>query len=150
MNLIRRNSALLPDLPTFFDDFFTRDVFDWNTRNFSTSNTTLPAVNIMETADQYIVEMAAPGMSKKDFHIEVKDNLLTISSQHEDSSEMKDGERWLRREYSYQSFQRSFQLNANVVDDAHIKATYENGMLRLLIPKKETAKTKPPKQISIS
>ncbi|HHM20761.1 MAG TPA: Hsp20/alpha crystallin family protein [Bacteroidetes bacterium] len=150
MRLMNATSSLLPEVSRFFDDFVTRDWFDWSTGNFSSTNTTLPAVNILETNDDYIVEMAAPGMNKKDFHIELKDNLLTITSEHQDTKEMKEGERWLRREFSYQSFQRSFRLNNDVVDDAKIKATYENGMLRLSIPKKEEAKTKPPKLIAVS
>ncbi|RMG83496.1 MAG: Hsp20/alpha crystallin family protein [Bacteroidetes bacterium] len=150
MKLMNRSASLLPGVPRFFDDFFTRDWFDWNANNFSLTNTTIPAVNILETNDDYIVEMAVPGMSKKDFHIEVKDNVLTISSEHKEETEDTDNNRWLLREFSYQSFQRSFRLNNDVVDDAHIKATYKDGMLRLTIPKKEEAKVKPPKLIAVS
>ena len=135
----------------FFDDFFTREWYDRSSGNHTSStNSTIPAVNILENNDSYIVEMAAPGMTKNDFQIQLEDNLLTITSEHKDDYPLGDGERWLRREFSYQSFQRSFQLNHKVVDDSKIKATYENGMLRLLIPKKEEAKTRLPKLISIS
>lgn len=150
MMLINRNPSVVPTVPRFFDDFFTRDLFDWGNGNFSSTNTSIPAVNIRETNDDYIVEMAAPGMGKKDFHIEVKDNVLTISSELQNEDTSSEADRWLRREFSYQSFQRSFRLNNDVVDDAHIKATYNNGLLRLTIPKKEEAKVKPPKLIEVS
>jgi len=150
MRLTNGKRSFLPELPKFFDDFLTRELMDWDAKNSSSTNTTIPAVNIMESEDGYLVEMAAPGMKKKDFHIELKNNLLTISSEHEDMSETKEDEEWLHREFSYQSFKRSFRLNHNVVDDANIKAKYENGVLRLNIPKKEEAKPKPPKLISVS
>ena len=149
MMLINRKSSL-PSLPKFFDDFFTKEFFDWENGNFSSTNTTVPAVNIRETDDSYLVEMAAPGMDKKDFHIELQDNVLTISSELKREHKSTEDDRWLRREFSYQSFQRSIQLNKEVVDDAKIKATYKDGMLQLTIPKKEEAKVKPPKRIAVS
>ncbi len=148
MTLVRTES-LMPTVMRYFDDFFTRDWFDWTTNHFSATNTTVPAVNIIETPESYIVEMAAPGMDKKDFKIELKDNVLTISSERKNESELKEGERYLRREFSYQSFYRSFTLNEDVVDEEHIKATYENGMLRLLIPKKEEVRKKAPRLIAV-
>lgn len=141
--------SILPSVPRLFDDFFTKDLFDWNTKNFSSSNTTIPSVNILESNDEYLVEMAAPGLNKKDFKIELKDNVLTIICHHEEKEQAEDVN-WLRREFSYQAFQRSFKLNNDVVDDAKIKATYKDGMLQLNIPKKESAKVKPPRLIAIS
>jgi HSP20 family protein len=134
----------------FFDDFFTRDLDNWNNGNFSSTNTTLPAVNIVENADSYSVEMAAPGMKKDDFDIELKDNVLTIRSERRNEQETKEeNERYMRREFSYQSFQRSFQLNQQVVDQEKIKASYENGVLRLVLPKREEAKTRPARRIQV-
>ena len=151
MNLIRRNSSWLPNNPSFFDDYVTRIPFDWRTSNYSSTNTTLPAINISENDDQYLVEMAAPGMDKKDFDIELKDhNVLVISSEREDTTQAKNGEQWLRREYSYESFQRSFQFNHTKLDEAHIQASYDDGMLRVRIPKQGDVKTKPTKRIPIS
>lgn len=94
--------------------------------------------------------MAAPGMNKEDFKVELDGNVLTITSERKDENETKDGERYSRREFSYQSFQRSFQLPKEVVDAEKIEAKYENGVLRLLVPKKEEAKPKPPKMIQIN
>jgi HSP20 family protein len=122
---------------------------DWSSRHFSDTNTTLPAVNIKENADAFMVEMAAPGMAKEDFKIELNNDLLTISSEKKNEKETKEGETYTRREYSYQSFSRSFTL-PNTVDGEKISAKYENGVLSIEIPKKEEAKPKPAKQISIS
>ena len=146
MKLIKSNPTTLPRL---FDDFFTRDFFDWGTRNFSDTNTTIPAVNILEDNDGFTVEMAVPGMHKKDFQITLENETLTVSSQLERTDELRQDERYSLREFSYQSFQRSFHLPKSVVDESKIKAKYEDGMLRILIPKREEAKALPPRKIEI-
>src|SRR5215211_1349227 len=105
MTLIKRNGSLLNPLPALFDDFFNRDLFNWGNSNFSNTNTTIPAVNIKETAENYEVEVAAPGMTKDDFKVELDGNTLTISSEKKDEREQKEGERYTRQEFSYQSFQ---------------------------------------------
>jgi len=148
MSLIRRNS-MLPTMSRFFDDFLTRDLFDWDTNNYAAENTSLPSVNIIENEDNFVVEVAAPGMSKDDFHIEVKDNVLNIKSEKKVENEEKD-ENFLRREFSYSSFQRSFNLNKDVVDQDSIKANYKDGILSLTLAKKEEAKEKPARVIKIS
>lgn len=150
MTLIKRNGNLLSPLPMLFDDFFNRDMFNWNNTNFSNTNTTIPAVNIKETAERYEVEVAAPGMTKNDFKVELDGNALTISSEKSNQKEESEGDRYTRKEFSYQSFQRTFTLQKEVVDIEKIEAHYENGLLRLLIPKKEEAKQKQPKLIQIS
>ena len=149
MSLAKRNSYFNP-LPTLFDDFFNRDVFNWNNSNFSDTNTTIPAVNIKETTENYEVEVAAPGMNKKDFKIELDGNVLSITSQRSNQREERDEEKYYRKEFSYQSFQRTFNLQKEVVDVENIQAKYENGLLHLVIPKKEEAKQKPPRLIQIS
>ena len=146
MSIIRRNELF----PNVFDDLFTRDLWNWGLTNNSSTNTTVPAVNIRETADNYDVEVAAPGMTKDDFKVELDGNTLTISSEKKDEREQKEGERYTRQEFSYQSFQRSFQLHKDVVDIDKIEAKYENGVLHLMIPKKEEVKQKPPRMIQIS
>ncbi|PZX93883.1 Hsp20/alpha crystallin family protein [Flavobacterium aquariorum] len=150
MNLIKRNVGQAPALHRlFFDDIFGRDFFNWENNNFSTTSTTLPSVNIKETADNYEVEVAAPGMDKKDFKITLDGNQLTISSVKE-NEKTTGSENYSRREFSYQSFQRSFELPKNVVDEDKIIARYENGLLLLSIPKREEAKPRPPRMIEIS
>jgi HSP20 family protein len=148
MTLVKRNrdnSAF----PTFFDDFFNRDLFNWGNLNFSDTNTTIPAVNIRETAEAYEVEMAAPGMSKKDFKVELNGHTLSISSQKDLRQENESHQGYFRKEFSYQSFQRSFELQKDVVDLDKIQAKYENGLLQLIIPKKEEVKQKAPRLICI-
>ena len=137
-------------MPVIFNDLFTRDLWNWGLSNNSATNTTIPAVNMSETPDRFDVEVAAPGMKKEDFRVELDGNMLTISSERKNEWENKEDQRYTRREFSYQSFQRSFQLPAQVVDSDRIEAKYENGLLRLMIPKKEEAKQKPPRMIQIS
>jgi HSP20 family protein len=150
MTLVKRNGNVLNSFPLLFDDFFNQDLVNWGNLNFSDTNTTIPAVNIKETAENYEVEVAAPGMTKKDFKVELDGNSLTISSGKTNEREEKEGERYIRKEFSYQSFQRTFTLQKDVVDIDKIQAKYENGLLHLLIPKKEEAKQKPPRLIQIS
>ena len=148
MSMIRRNE-LFPSF-NLFDDIFSRDLWNWGLSNNSTTNTTIPAVNIKETNDNFEVEVAAPGMTKEDFKVELDNNMLTIRSEKENQNVEKEGEKYSRREFSYQSFQRTFHLPKEVVDVDHIHAKYENGLLLLLIPKKEEAKQRPPRMIQIS
>lgn len=150
MSLIKRNGNLFNSFPSMFnDDSFTRDLFNWGLSNNSHTGTTIPAVNIKETATAFEVEMAAPGMTKKDFRIELENNVLTITSEKNVQTEDKEGEKYSRREFSYQSFQRTFTLPKEVVDEDKIEARYENGVLHLVIPKKEEAKQKPARTIQI-
>ena len=150
MTLVKRNGSMLNPLPLLFDDFFNRDLFSWGNQNYAPANTTIPAVNLKETADNYEVEVAAPGMSKNDFKVELDGNNLTISSEKSDQNEEAVDERYFRKEFNYQSFQRTFTLQKNVVDIDKIEAKYEQGILHLIIPKKEEAKQKPPRLIQIS
>jgi HSP20 family protein len=147
MSLTKRNE-LFP-VQSLFDDLLPKDLWTWGMGNNSTTNTTIPAVNIRETNEAFEVEMAAPGMTRDDFKVELEGNNLTITSEKEENQEEKDGERYTRREFSYQSFRRHFQLPKDVVDAEKIEARYQNGMLRLLIPKKEEAKKRPPRTIQI-
>jgi HSP20 family protein len=135
--------------PSVFDRLFDTDLFDWSNRNYSNTNTTLPSVNIKESNDDFEVEVAAPGFNRNDFRIELEHDHLTISSEKENENETKDGQIFSLREFSYQSFSRSFTL-PNTADSEKIGAKYENGILRIIIPKKEEARPKPARQIAIS
>ena len=135
--------------PSLFDRFFENDLFDWSNRNYSNTSTTLPSVNIKESNEDFEVEVAAPGFTKNDFKIELNHDLLTISSEKEVENETKEGQQFSLREFSYQSFSRSFTL-PNTADSEKIGAKYENGILRIIIPKKEEAKPKPARQIAIA
>ena len=150
MTIVKRNGNLINHFPTLFDDFLNRDIFNWGSLNYSDTNTTIPAVNIKETAENYEVEVAAPGMSKKDFRVQLEGNVLTISSEKTDEGEEQADVRYTTREFSFQSFSRTFNLQKDVVDTENIAAKYEDGVLHLLIPKKEQAKQKQPRLIQIS
>ncbi|MEO8174111.1 MAG: Hsp20/alpha crystallin family protein [Sediminibacterium sp.] len=149
MTIVKRNGNLQNQLPRLFDDFFNRDIFNWGLTNYSDTNTTIPAVNIKETTESYEVEVAAPGMNKKDFTVQLEGNILTISSEKEFNKEQDDNVRYSVREFSYQSFSRTFTLQKDVVDTEKIQASYEDGVLHLLIPKREEAKQKEPRRIEI-
>lgn len=135
-------------LPSLFDRFFENDLFDWSSRNYSNTNTTLPSVNIKESPEEFEVEVAAPGLNKNDFKIELDHDLLTISSEKEVENETKEGQHFSLREFSYQSFSRSFTL-PSTADSEKIGAKYDNGILRIVIPKKEEARPKPARTIEI-
>lgn len=148
MSLIKRTGSSFPAIPALFDDFFNRELFNWGNQNHSSTSTTVPSVNIRETSGNFEVEVAAPGMDKKDFRITLDGNLLMISSMRENAAESGD-ETYTRREFSYQSFRRNFTLPKDVVDEQAIEARYENGLLRLTIPKREEARLKEPRMIEI-
>lgn len=150
MTIVKRNGNLLNNFPTLFDDFFNRDVFNWGLSNFSDTNTTIPAINMKEKDGHYEVEVAAPGLTKKDFKVQLEGNLLTISSEKTHESEDSENSRYITREFSYQSFNRTFTLQKDVVDADRIEARYEDGVLHLIVPKKEAAKQKQPRLIEIA
>ena len=149
MSLIKNKRNSFSAIPALVDDFLGRELFNWDNSHFSSTQTTVPAVNILESADYFEVEVAAPGMEKQDFKIQLDNNTLTISSKKEQSQE-KQEENYTRREFSYQSFQRTFLLPRDVVNDEGIVAKYENGVLHLTIPKKEEVKQKGPRLIELN
>jgi len=148
MTLARRNGN--GNQSNWLSEFMNRELFDWNNSNYSNTGTTLPAVNIKENEENFTVEVAAPGMQKDDFNVEIDNNLLTISSEKKDEKVEKEGERYTKREFSYQSFQRSFTLPQGMVNEDKIEAKYKDGVLHLIIPKKDEAKKKARRTIKIS
>lgn len=145
MTLVKfKNRDLFPSL---FNEFFDSDRFDMANMGFG--NSTMPAVNIKETKDDFVVEVAAPGMKKDDFLIELDNNLLVISSEKEEKTESKqEGGEFTRKEFSYSSFKRSFTLPKSI-EESKIKANYSEGVLKIMLPKKEEAKEKPKRLITI-
>jgi HSP20 family protein len=132
-------------VPAYWDDFFNDRVF--NSLNSSHCNTTSPAVNIEEGDKEFRIEVAVPGLSRKDFRIDVDDDVLTISSEEKQKKEDKK-RNYTRREFSYHSFKRSFQL-PETVDQDQIKASHESGVLSIILPKREEVVQKAPKQIEV-
>jgi HSP20 family protein len=130
-----------PFFPVFSDSFFRENFL--NDSDWATS----PAVNIAEDKDSFHIEVAAPGLGKDDFHINVEKGVLEISSEKETSNETKDS-KYHRKEFSYSSFKRTFSL-PEYTDTEKIKASYSNGVLNVSVPKKDEAKEKPARVISI-
>jgi HSP20 family protein len=142
MSLIK-NSPSRGFLFPSFTDFFGRDLSEFN----SGAGETIPSVNIHENESGFTIELAAPGLKREDFKIELDHNVLKISASKETKSEENQGKTH-RREFSYSSFSRSFTL-PNSVDYDAIEASYSDGLLSLNLPKKEEAKRKGPKGIEV-
>jgi HSP20 family protein len=126
-----------------FDAFLEREIFNNNPRNCNCN----PATNIMENNDAYIVEMRVPGMSKEDFQIKLEKEKLTIST--EKNQELNENVRYTRKEFSVQPFSRSF-LIPETVDAENITGEYENGILKVTLPKKAESKNDLIRQISVN
>lgn len=104
-----------------------------------------PSANIIDNDESFEIALAVPGMNKKDFNIDLDEDLLTISSK----IEKKDEKKYSKREFNYNNFSRSFSL-PELIDRENINAEYKNGILKLTLPKKEEAKAKLPKNIDVS
>jgi HSP20 family protein len=137
------------DLQTYnpLRDFFNLESF-FPSEFMRPSRSSLPAVNISEDEKSFMVDVIAPGFKKEDFKVNVEDDILTISAETKtETTENGNNKQYNRREYSYSSFTRSFQLPDNAKDDS-ISAHYAEGVLQLTIPKSKQ-QTKATKQISI-
>lgn len=145
MTLVKFKNNSMPVVPTFFDTIFGKDFFDYNGNHLAT---TIPATNIKETKENYSLELAVPGMKKSDFKIEINNSVLTISTEKEMSNEETENN-FTRKEFSYHSFSRSFNLPQTVNKDA-IAASYTDGVLCINIPKKEEAKENSAYDIQVS
>jgi len=141
--LVKKRTGM-PVLPNVFDEFIS----GWPLTNFSETNTSLPAINILENDNEFKVEVAVPGMNKEDFHIDFENDVLTISSEKKIEND-ESTDTYTRKEYSYQSFKRSFSIPKDTVDSHKISATYKNGELVIAIPKREEAKPKPARLIEV-
>jgi len=141
MNVAKRNQNV--SFPSIFDSFFKSD---WGNELEREMN--IPSVNILENNNNFEILLSAPGRKKEDFNLEVDNNVLTISSSKEDEKTAEKG-KYTRREYSYTSFSRSFTLPDAVIED-DINAIYEDGILKIVIPKKEQTPTKAKKLIEIA
>lgn len=137
-------SSLLPVFNQLLNDFWNNDDL------LSRSTQFVPAANIKETPDEFIVELAVPGLNKEDFSVQVEDNVLRISANKPSPTENKDDKVTIHRcEFSFHAFERSFRLPKSA-DGEKISASYVNGVLQLNIPKREEAKPKAPRTIQIN
>ncbi len=135
-------------LPEIFSDFFDLDkFFDADLLAPRSWTSQVPRANIKEKDHEFDIEIAAPGMEKNDFSVEVENGVLTVSAEKENES-TEEGERFTRREYSYNQFSRSFPLPDSVKAE-EVDATYGNGVLTIKVPKREEAKQSAKKQIEV-
>ena len=127
------NSTVLPSWSNIMDSFFDESLFDNKHVKMI-----VPPANVDENEDNFVMKIAAPGLTKKDFKIELNQNLMTISSEKQEEKEEK-MPTTSRKEYSYSSFKRSFSLPENIHQEG-IEANYENGELVIKLPKTIHAK----------
>jgi len=136
MNLVKWNDLEddFPRLPSLLEDFFGRDNYS---RRLS-AGVHVPAVNIKEEDDKFIVTLAVPGVKKEDITLSVENGMMTVSSEKKEEKQDKKKGKYSRYEYNFSSFSRSFSLPQNA-DAEDIKAKYEDGELKIELQKKEKA-----------
>lgn len=134
-----------PALANLMDNFFDRDFMTGFERNCGC----VPATNILERPDQYELQIAAPGMKKDDFQIEVENNMLTISYEKKADEATREEENFIRREYNLEGFTRTFTVPKHA-DAENISGRYDNGMLYVSIPRLDPHKNKLTKKIEIA
>ncbi|WP_266203503.1 Hsp20/alpha crystallin family protein [Pontibacter kalidii] len=151
--MTRRNRGSMAPARSVFSDFFSdvdrffeNDMWGMPSRMGQQMMANVPATNIRENDKDYSIEVAAPGMRKEDFTIDVNEGMLTISSEREEEKN-DEQENYTRREYNYSSFSRSFRLPDSVRED-DIKASYKDGVLHVTVPKGKD-KEKPTRKIKI-
>ncbi|NNE29649.1 MAG: Hsp20/alpha crystallin family protein [Saprospiraceae bacterium] len=139
----KRKGGLTPAFNSFVENFFRDDdiIARWKESH------RVPPVNVEETDDQFIMSLAAPGLKKEDFNIEVNNGMIVVGSEQSDKSEEK-GDNFTRKEFSYSSFKRSFWLPENCMPE-NIIATYEDGVLKVTVPKEEAKAIEAPKKIKV-
>lgn len=130
----------------FFDDLLSNDLLNLNRKHWNTAY--VPMVNIMETNEEFMIQVGLPGMDKKDIKVELDNQVITVSGNMDQQRE-HEGKQFVLKEFNYHSFSRSFQL-PDTVNTEGIDANFNNGMLTLLLPKREEARRKPIKTIDIS
>ena len=140
-------TRFIPRTPSFMERSMENDLRNLLMTTFGTE-TTVPAVNVKENDKEIQLEVAAPGMKKEDFDIEMENNTLIISAEHREERKEEDVE-FTRREFNYQSFSRTFPIPENMVEMDKIDAKYHDGILRIHLPKTEKARTKPHRKIEI-
>ena len=135
----------LKSFDNFFDVFFNNNLTDVIGADGTVSQ---PSVNVIETEENFRIEVAAPGLAKEQFEVNIDDNVLTVSAETKKEEE-ETSDKYTRREFSYSSFNRSFNLPETVKPES-ISAAYENGVLLLTLPKREEAKPQPARKIEIA
>jgi HSP20 family protein len=140
---VMKTNHVFPGLMSeFLDNSLWNNIFENRPANV------VPAVNIVENKNEFKIEVAAPGLEKSDFKINIDNDLLIISAEKENEKESKD-EKFVRREFSYNCFKRAFSLPEEI-DNEKITASHKEGILTVVVPKKENTKANTQRAISIS
>ncbi len=136
--------------PAYWDDFFNDSFFNGASPASTGCKNTSPAVNVSEEDNYFRIEVAAPGIAREDFEIKLENEVLTISLEEKEEKEENEenGRKYLRREFSFKAFKRSFQL-PETVDAENIKANHDLGILTIELPKKEEVLQKAPRKIAV-
>lgn len=133
-------------VPAYWDDYFNNEFY--NNLMPESNRSTRPAVNVVEDEHEYRIELAVPGISRKEIKIDLEEDVLTVSSEQKESKDDKK-HNFVRREFGCYSFSRRFQL-PDTVDQEKIRASHDSGVLTVMLPKKDEVVQKAPKQIEIS
>ena len=149
MALTAKKDVFFPSVNTLVDDFFSKNLFDWNGMNRGVFQSTRPLANMQETPKEFVIELAAPGLKKDDFKIELTDNILQVSCEKPSKKEKKEAEQnYFRKEFQYEDFIRKFAL-PEAVNDQKILAKYADGILTIELVKKEITAPKAVKKIAV-
>lgn len=122
------------------DELFPKEFQDWAHKKFSNFGIYIPAANIVETKDTFELEMTAPGRAKKEFTIQFTDGKLIISAERKALDDLQKEDTYMRKEFAYPEIYRRFLFPKNAIQMKEIKASYKNGILRVVLPKLDTAK----------
>lgn len=141
MSIITRNNVVFP---SFVNELLRPDWFG-GIDNFQGA---LPPVNVKENEKDFELELAVPGRKKEDFNVEIDNGVMTISAEQKSENTVSD-ENYTRKEFGYSSFKKSFTL-PKTVNTEQINASYEDGVIKFVLPKKEEALPKPKRMIEIA
>lgn len=141
-NMLARRDLMTPSMENLFDTFFNDKSMFGDYAHY------VPSVNIKESEKQFGIELSAPGFEKEDFKLKVEDNVLTVSGEHK-TEKKEEGKNFLRKEFNYGSFSRSFNLG-DLISEEKIDAKYENGILKIELPKSEKNISKNAKEIKVA
>ena len=145
----KRNRFYPATTNSMFNDLFN-DSFWYPVVNQFNGGSSYPAVNIRENKNDYVVELAAPGLGKKDITVKVDENKLHIAYDHKTSKKEGKDAKFVRREFTHQSFHRTFILPEDEVDQTGIDAKFDSGVLRVTVPKKEKTPETPARVIEVN
>jgi HSP20 family protein len=149
MNTYSKKDPFISQEDHELDQLFSRDILGYTKKELSSLESTLPSANVDETEKDYTIELAIPGMKKEDLNVELRRNVLTISSEKRNEKEEKDDvKNYVRKEFSYQSFKRSFTL-PDSADENSVKASYHDGILHIEVGKKMVEAPNQPKTIEV-